>query len=249
MRFAVFCFALAAVFAVSSPAVASDFTVSPTAVDLSSSKTSALVVLKNVGKAKLRFEITAFVWGEAENGEMMLTPTSDVTFFPKLVELAPGVSRNIRISVGGGPVGNTERSFRLFVEELPDQGASKPSAIAIRTKIGLPVFVRPLKPARSATIESVMVENGKVLTRVHNTGNLHVVVDGLTLHGLSSSGAQTFSSHVDGWYVLAGATRIFAVPLSASNCTGTSTIAVEVSGHGKTLKGSSAVSGSACVAR
>lgn len=249
MRFASVSLALVSMLVISTAAVASDFTVSPTQVDLSPEKTSALVVLKNVGKKALRFEVTAFVWSEDEGGEMTLTPTSDLTFFPKLVELGPGLSRNVRIGFGAVSIGNVERSYRLFVEELPDESNVRASSIAIRTKIGMPVFVRPLKPARSATIESVTVENGRVRTRVRNTGNLHLNVEGVAMRGLSTAGVQTFSSRADGWYVLPGATRVFEVPLSAAACTGTATIAVEATGHGKSLKSSGVVSASACAAR
>ena len=50
---------------------------------------------------------------------MTLNPSSDVTFFPKLVELAAGASRNIRIGINAGMARDVEQSFRLFIEELP----------------------------------------------------------------------------------------------------------------------------------
>ena len=127
-------------------AIASNFTVTPTEVDLSASATSALVTLRNGSKLPLRFEVTLFSWSEDEHGKMALTPSSDVTFFPKLVELAGGASRNIRIGINAGMARDVEQSFRLFIEELPDQSAPKANAVALRTKIGIPVFVRPAKP-------------------------------------------------------------------------------------------------------
>ena len=78
---------------------------------------------------------------------------------------------------------DVEQSFRLFVEELPNQSAPRANAVALRTKIGIPVFVRPAKPSRTAVIDGVSVENGKVLTRVRNTGNLHISVDSFSVTG------------------------------------------------------------------
>ena len=127
-------------------ATASNFTVTPTEVNLSASATSALVTLRNGSKLPLRFEITLVSWSEDEHGKMALNPSSDVTFFPKLVELAAGASRNIRIGINAGTARDVEQSFRLFVEELPDQSAPAANAVALRTKVGIPVFVRPAKP-------------------------------------------------------------------------------------------------------
>src|SRR6185436_10487031 len=155
-------------------ATASNFTVTPTEVNLSTSATSALITLRNGGKTPLRFEVTLVSWSEDEHGKMTLNPSSDVTFFPKLIELAGGASRNIRIGINAGIARDVEQSFRLFVEELPDQSAPVANAVALRTKVGIPVFVRPANPSPAAAIEGVSVENGKVLARIRNTGNLHI---------------------------------------------------------------------------
>ena len=179
---------------------------------------------------------------------MMLNPSSDVTFFPKLVELAAGASRNIRIGINAGTARDVEQSFRLFVEELPDQSAPAANAVALRTKVGIPVFVRPAKPSRAAVIEGVSVENGKVLARIRNTGNLHISVDTISVKGTGGSGAATFTKEGPGWYVLPGATRIFEVPMTATECKSTTSVAVEVFGHNRSLKGASQVSPAACAA-
>jgi len=228
--------------------IASNFTVTPTEIDLSASATSALVTLRNGSKSPLRFEVTLFSWSEDEHGKMALTPSSDVTFFPKLVELAGGASRNIRVGINAGTARDVEQTFRLFIEELPDQSApASANAVALRTKIGIPVFVRPAKPSRSAVVDGVSVEQGKVLVRVRNTGNLHVSVDTISVKGTSGSAAPTFTKEGPGWYVLPGATRIFEVPMTPTECKSTTSVAVEVFGHGKSLKGSSQVSPAACV--
>jgi len=227
----------------------SNFTVTPTEVNLSASATSALVTLRNASKLPLRFEVTVFTWSEDERGKMMLNPSPDVTFFPKLVELAGGASRNIRVGINAGLTRDVEQSFRLFIEELPDQSAPKGNAVALRTKIGIPVFVRPAKPVRSAEIAGVSVENGKVLTRLHNTGNLHISVDTITVTGTGGSAAPTFKKEGTGWYVLPGATRIFEVPMTAAECKSTTAVAVELIGHAKSLKAASQVSPAACAAR
>ena len=227
-------------------AAASNFTVTPTEVNLSASATSALVTLRNGGKTPLRFEITLVSWSEDERGTMTLNASSAVTFFPKLVELPGGASRNIRIGINAGLARDVEQSFRLFIEELPDQSTPVPNAVALRTKMGIPVFVRPAKPTRTAVLDGVSVENGKVLTRIRNTGSLHINVQTISVRGTGASATPTFTKEGPGWYVLPGATRIFEVPMTATECKSTTSVTVEVFGHDRSLKGTSQVSPAAC---
>jgi len=240
--------AIAALLLAPHSASAANFTVSPTEVNLSTSATSALVTLRNASNLPLRFEVTLVSWSEDERGKMVLTSSADVTFFPKLVELAAGTSRNIRIGINAGTAREVEQSFRLFIEELPDQSAPAGNAVALRTKVGIPVFVRPAKPTRTAVIETVSVENGKVLARVRNTGNLHISVETISVKGTGGSGAPTFTKEGPGWYVLPGATRVFEVPMTATECRSTTAVAVEVFGHNTSLKGAGQVSPAACAA-
>jgi fimbrial chaperone protein len=240
--------AIAALLGAPHAAAASNFTVTPTEVDLSTTTTSALVTVRNGSKAPLRFEVTLVSWSEDEHGRMTLNPSADVTFFPKLIELAAGASRNVRIGITAGMARDVERSFRLFIEELPNQSAAAANAVALRTKVGIPVFVRPAKPTRTAVLDGVSVENGKVLARVKNTGNLHINVDNVSVKGTGGSAVPTFTKEGPGWYVLPGATRIFEVPMTATECKATTSVAVEVFGHNKSLKGASQVSPAACAA-
>jgi fimbrial chaperone protein len=238
--------ALAIMLMAAVPAGASNFTVTPTEIDLSSSTTSALVTLRNSGRVPLRFEITLFSWSEDERGQMTLLPSTDVTFFPKLIELAAGASRNIRVGINAGLARDTERAFRLFVEELPDQSTPVANAVSLRTRIGIPVFVRPVKPVRAAVLETVSIERGMVMTRVRNTGNLHLNVETIAVKGTGASNASTFAKQGAGWYVLPGAMRIFEVPITRAECQATTAVAVEVIGHNGSLKGASQVSPGAC---
>ena len=58
------------------PASASNFTVTPTEVNLPTSATSALVTLRNASKLPLRFEVTLVSCSEDERGKMMLNTSS-----------------------------------------------------------------------------------------------------------------------------------------------------------------------------
>src|SRR5687768_17676291 len=80
-----------------SGASAATFTVNPTQIFLSGKTTTALLTLRNDSEETLRFQLTAFGWQQTPAGEITLTPTQDVVFFPALLTLAPKEERRIRV--------------------------------------------------------------------------------------------------------------------------------------------------------
>ena len=81
IRTAVAALALMTLTAASS-ASAATFTVNPTQIFLSGKTTTALLTLRNDSDDSLRFQLTAFAWQQTPTGELSLTPTQDVVFFP-----------------------------------------------------------------------------------------------------------------------------------------------------------------------
>ena len=58
----------------------------------------------------------------------------------------PGEQRNIRIGTAAPP-GASEKTFRIFIEELPAPAAGSsgglPGQVTIRTRLGIPIFLGP----------------------------------------------------------------------------------------------------------
>ena len=79
------------------PAAASNFNVNPTQVFLSSKATSALVTVRNDSTDQLRFQLSVFAWDQSPSGELVLTPTDDIVFFPSLLTLGPNEERRVRV--------------------------------------------------------------------------------------------------------------------------------------------------------
>jgi P pilus assembly chaperone PapD len=57
------------------------FNVTPTRLVLRPNETSTSLLLKNEAAEALRFQVTAFAWANAIDGEMKLEPTKDIVFF------------------------------------------------------------------------------------------------------------------------------------------------------------------------
>ncbi len=128
---------------------AASFTLNPTEVVLKSGSMTALLTLKNENTRPLRFQITAFKWDQDATGNIVLTETTDVIFFPKLLTLNAGEERKLRIGTTA-IVGAVEQTYRLFVEELPDDAPTTASMVRVRTRMGIPIFVQPTKASAAA---------------------------------------------------------------------------------------------------
>jgi fimbrial chaperone protein len=201
-------------------AFAATFTVSPTQVYLSSKVTSALITLRNESQEPLRFQLTMRAWAQQANGEMLLTPTQDVLFFPQLLTLAPAEERKVRVGLAPGlKAGPVERTYRVFVEELPPSEAQQPTqGVRVLTKMGIPVFLQPAAPAARPALAELEVAAGRASFVVSNQGNAHYVPDSINVEGITVGGGAAFAQEVKGWYILAGGSRRFDVELPRSGC-------------------------------
>ena len=93
------------------------FQVNPIRITLSRQSSSSLLSVRNDSTEKIRFQIGVFAWDQNPKGEMVLNPTEDLIFYPTLLALEPGDERRIRIGTND-PIVASEKSYRIFVEEL-----------------------------------------------------------------------------------------------------------------------------------
>ncbi len=231
------------------PGAAASFTVTPIQVVLGPGATSALLTVENKSAETLRFQVSASAWSQSPKGEVELTPTGDVVFFPALLTIEPGKERKIRVGVGK-PAADVERTYRIFVEELPP--AEKPavsgnrSEVKVLTRMGIPIFVRPKTVTRGGAVESPKLEGGELTFRVRNSGNVAFTLQSVRVSGRGAETGATFEKQAEGWYVLAGGVREYRLAISPAECAGTRTIVLEARTEQETLKASLDVPPGAC---
>ena len=220
---------------------AAAFRVTPIQVALSSSSSSALLTLTNESSETLRFQVSAHAWTQGRKGEIELAPTQDIVFFPALLTLEPGKDRKIRVGTSASP-GAVEKTYRIFVEELPPAEQPKESAtprseVRVRTKMGIPIFLQPAaKPHVAGVIESPALEDGQLRFRVRNTGNMHFTLLSVRITGTSASGETIFEKQAEGWYVLPGGIREYEIPVPPADCARVKEFAVEAADERETMK-------------
>lgn len=226
-------------------AQAGTFQVSPVRLPLSATTTSGLLKVKNESNEQLRFQVTAFSWAQGPDGAMQLAPTQDVVFFPAMLTLKPGESRNIRVGavVTPGPV---EKTYRVFVEELPPLGdQANPNAIRVRMRMGIPIFLEAAAPAATPKLDALAVSGQKVSFALMNTGTAHFFTKRVHVAALGGDGKPLFERDLPAWYVLGGGLRSYALELPQSACASTR-LTVRVDTDKTSFSSSLALPGRAC---
>lgn len=202
------------------PVSAADVAVSPVNITLTRDSHSALLTVTNQGADTVRFSLSTFAWAESDGGTMELTPTTDIVFFPTLLTLTPGESRNVRLGTQLQPA-DVEKTYRIFLEELPSPQTSatgKGMQVHVLSKIGIPIFLAPDKTTIQSEIRSIAMTRKAVSFQIANTGTVHVLPGPVTIAGSDEADKIIFSKQADVWYVLAGGTRTTSVALPPGEC-------------------------------
>jgi len=229
------------------PAWAATLTVTPTRVLFSPKTRSALVTLHNQGSEVVRLQLSMVAWDQSPQGEMQITPSEDVVFFPTLLTLAPGEMRHIRLGPAT-PFASTEKTYRLFIEELPPlvTPTEAPTSIRVLTRMGIPIFLQPAPVVQQGRIEGLAVRHGRLMFQVKNSGNVHFMEQAVRVRGLGASDDRLFDHQEAGWYVLAGTARTRELALPPEACAHIRTLAVEVRMEKATLQARFDVPPDAC---
>ncbi len=229
------------------PARAADFTVNPIQIFLAGPTQSAILTVQNTSTEPLRFQLNAFAWAQDPAGQMLLTSTSEIIFFPRLLTLAPGEQRIVRVgtSVPAGPI---ERTYRIFVEELPPpaQQAAPAGQVRVLARMGIPIFIE----ARAARAELRMIpptqQPGQLVFGLRNAGTKHAIPQTIRVRGQGAGGETLWEGEQDGWYILAGEQRVYEMPFPREECVKTKAVAVEVKAGEQTLTERLDIAAAAC---
>ena len=208
---------------------ASTLRVSPVQVTLSAAAPSALLTVANDSDQPIRIQVSASAWDQDSSGQMLLTPTQDVVFFPMMLTIAPHQERRVRVG-STASYGSVEKAYRLFVEELP--AAATPTGtggfqIQVLTRMGIPVFLQPAEAKPETVVEFRGVSDQKLRYAIRNVGNAHVMVQSVHLHGAGAAGGPVFDTVAEGWYILAGGERAYEQALEAADCAALQTLALD----------------------
>jgi fimbrial chaperone protein len=240
-------------FLLSSPSLASNFSIMPTSLELSGSSKSGVFSVLNSGDEKLNCQVELKEWNQDADGNDAYTEAKDMVFFPKIMTVDPRSQRAVRIGVKG-PQSLKEKTYRLFVEEIPSQkkitdekGVEKIAAgLTIAFRYATPIFIKPSQPKESGVIEHVEMSKGLVKARIWNTGNVHIKLLNVTFLGKGADGKELFSKEVAGWYVLHGVARPYEVTVPKEVCGDLAVVEIAAKSENSTINGTLNVQKTMC---
>jgi fimbrial chaperone protein len=225
---------------------AGNFDVQPVRVSFTARTRAEKLVVRNLGDGDLTIQAKAFKWIQDNAGKDVYEDTSDILVFPRVVRIPRGGQRLIRLGTTAGPAAR-ERTYRVYVEELPvGDGRTRGSGVSFALKIGIPLFVNPLKSEDRGAVGSVSMEAGRLSLRMKNAGNTHLVIQSITVSGRDDKGEEAFSRNLNGWYLLAGASRTYGTQIPPAVCGRLSTITTVVRTTRNSFEETMQVTGGMC---
>ena len=133
------------------------------------------------------------------------------------------------------PVGAKEKTYRVFVEELPPPDLKKQNmGVRVLTKISIPVFFTPDGATHQLAVEGLTVAKGKFVFHLKNNGNRYAQVQSIDAIGKGESG-DVFKGEAKSWYVLAGDDRVYELPVPADQCSKIKELSVTAKVQEKTV--------------
>lgn len=236
-RLGSFLFALATM----QPAGAGQFGVSPIRIDLDRSARSGAITVSNDEQAgPLRVQLRLFEWTQDAEGKDAYRENEDLLYFPRLMAMEKGEQKLVRVGLRTPPP-EREKSYRLFIEELPAAPEPGGARVAIAVRFGVPIFLKPVQEEIRGEIEKLEMEKGVLRVGVRNSGNVH-----FTIKSIQAGSGEAFSKEAPGWYLLAGAAREHRIEVPAQDCARLRQIHVTVKAEQLELKGTLAVNAAMC---
>jgi len=226
-------------------ALAGSFRAVPIKVRMDARNKTAVLKVTNDGAEKVTVQITAKEWYQGEKGRDLYRDTKDIIYFPRMADIKAGEERIIRLGYKG-KASLREKTYRLFVEELPVTEPGEAMALKFALRLSVPIFVAPPKEVRKVSIEGAELKDGTVVVRVRNSGNTHLVVRKVRASGVSASGDEVFSKDMGGWYILSGLTRPYGLGVPEKGCLEAAKISVTVEAGKETLERAVSVDRAAC---
>ena len=224
---------------------AGDWRVSPIRLDLGRDAKSGAVTVANDSDDRLQVQMKAYEWTQDAEGKDRYEETGEILFFPRLMILERKEEKILRAGIRV-PAVSKEKTFRLFIEEIPGPRKAEGVNVAVAIRFGVPIFVKPLKEEARGEVGAMTMSAGALLVPVNNTGNVHFVVQSVLVRGRNGAGEEIFSRELSGWYLLAGVSRGYTTTAPPETCGTMAVIEAEVKTDKLPLRGRMVVDRSMC---
>lgn len=204
-----------------------NFSINPIRIFFEGGKKTDIITVKNESPRSVALQVNAAAWTQDEKGDNVYLPTEDILFFPKLMEINAGEEKIIRI---GNNVSRSdeEKTYRLFIEEIPDNSTEETTWVKILMKVGIPIFILPLKTAASGVIEKFELSKSGLSLGVKNDGNVHFIIRSIEVTGKDGAGKEVYAVEEAGGYLHHGRSKRFIFEIPEDVCHRVKTLNVHI---------------------
>lgn len=166
---------------------AADLAVLPVGLSLSAVNNKGMITVSNRGKDSVIIQAETVSWTQSDS-KNQYAPTHELLVNPPLFTIAAGRSQVVRIGLRQAQPAKQEIAYRLLLREVPnapsvneqaDEG--KQGSIRVLLQLSLPIYIAPAAPVSLSQWHAHQDTNGAVLLKLNNNGNVHILVNELTL--------------------------------------------------------------------
>ena len=204
-----------------------DISINPVRIFFDVKNKTDIITIKNKSAEELTLQLRAYKWEQDEKGKDLYSPTKDLIFFPKIFKIQKDEKKIVRLGTKV-PLGRHEKTYRLYIEEVPEPRTIETTAVRILLRIGVPVFISPLKTVTKGSIEKVELRNGSLFITVKNEGNNHFIIKSVKVAGTDTNGKEVFNTEIGGWYLHGGNSKLFTIDIPVNNCLKTKTLKIDI---------------------
>ncbi len=204
-----------------------NFSVNPVRIFFNSENKTNVLTITNESNENVTLQIKAVTWTHDEDGKGIYSPTEDIIFFPKIVTIKADEKKIIRLGVRV-PGEKQEKTYRLFLEEIPAPSTTENTAVKIIMNVGVPIFLSPVKTEAKGVIEKIDISKGDLNFVVRNDGNVHLILQSVRVTGVGASGGEVYGTEIAGGYLHHGKSRGFTIKIPEENCLNIINIDIEI---------------------
>jgi len=159
------------------------FQVGPVSATLSADQRVAALTVRNTGAAAATIQLQVMVWSQS-GGKDVFAPAEDILATPPIFNVPAGGSQVIRVGSRRAPDAQQERTYRLFLREVPPAPRPGFQGLHVVLQISLPVFVQP-SAAIAANLHwrATRIDAGHLKITADNSGTKHAHLSHLVLSG------------------------------------------------------------------
>jgi fimbrial chaperone protein len=193
-------------------ALAGSFQVSPVRVALTAEAPTAAIAVRNESKTDpVVVQLRPVDWRQ-QDGEDRYEPSATLIATPPIFTLAPGGTQTVRVGLRRAEPGAVQRSFRLYITEVPAAPRRGFQGLQVALNIGIPVFVHPKERTGGPLAFRAGAPAGRTLAlKATNPANAHVQ---LIEARLLDEGDGVLATTGQPRYLLAGQTATWRLELA-----------------------------------